>query len=86
MKLPRDMDAAELIKALERLGYCAVRQTGSHIRLECADPTHAITIPNHRPLRVGTLSAILADVAQRRQIDRDALLGVLWPRGRAQAS
>lgn len=48
MKLPRDMDAAELIKALERLVYHATRQSGSHIRLECADPTHAITIPNHR--------------------------------------
>ena len=79
MKLPRDMDAADLIKALGRLGYREVRQTGSHIRLECAEPTHAITIPNHRPLRVGTLSAVLADVGKRHQVERDALVKMLWP-------
>jgi predicted RNA binding protein YcfA (HicA-like mRNA interferase family) len=77
MKLPRDMDAAQLIKALERIGYQSVRQTGSHIRLQCDDPTHAITIPNHRPLRVGTLAAILAEIATRRKTDRDALLRLL---------
>ena len=74
MKFPRDMDATQLIKALERIGYRAVRQAGSHIRLQCEDPAHSITIPNHRPLRVGTLSAILADVAARHRLDRDELL------------
>ena len=74
MKFPRDMDATQLIKALERLGYRPVRQVGSHIRLQCEDPAHSITVPNHRPLRVGTLSAILADVAARRRLDRDQLL------------
>lgn len=77
MKLPRDMDAAQLIKALERIGYKAVRQTGSHIRLQCDTPVHAVTIPNHRPLRVGTLGAILSDVAAMRKIDRDVLLKIL---------
>lgn len=79
MRLPRDTDAAELIKALSRLGYRVVRQTGSHIRLQCDDPTHALTVPNHRPLRIGTLAAILGDVAARRQIEKDALVKLLWP-------
>jgi predicted RNA binding protein YcfA (HicA-like mRNA interferase family) len=79
VKLPRDMDASELIKALGRLGYSVVRQTGSHIRLVCADPAHALTIPNHRPLRVGTLSAVLSDVGRRHQLERDALIKLLWP-------
>jgi predicted RNA binding protein YcfA (HicA-like mRNA interferase family) len=35
MKLRRDVDAAELIKALSKLGYRVVRQSGSHIRLQC---------------------------------------------------
>ena len=35
MKLPRDMDAAQLIKVLQRIGYRVVRQPGSHIRLHC---------------------------------------------------
>lgn len=35
MKLPRDVDAAELIKALAKIGYRVVRQSGSPIRLQC---------------------------------------------------
>ncbi len=77
MKLLRDMDAVELINALARLGYRPVRQTGSHIRLQCDDPVYAITIPNHRPLRVGTLAAIITDVAAQQKIDRDALVKLL---------
>lgn len=77
MKLPRDMDAAQLIKALARLGYRPVRQTGSHIRLQCDDPMHSITIPNHRPLRVGTLAAVIADVAEQHKIERDGLVKLL---------
>ncbi len=77
MKLPRDLDAAELIKALARLGYKPVRQTGSHIRLQCDDPVHAITIPNHRPLRVGTLAAIITDVAAQQNMDRATLIKLM---------
>lgn len=33
MKLPRDLSGDALVKALERIGYQATRQTGSHIRL-----------------------------------------------------
>jgi len=77
MKLPRDMDAAQLIKALERIGYRVVRQSGSHIRLQCDEPAHSITIPNHKPLRIGTLASIVADVAARRRIGRDELLAKL---------
>lgn len=77
MKLPRDMDAAQLIKALERIGYRVVRQSGSHIRLQCDEPAHSITIPNHKPLRIGTLASIVADVTAKRQISRDELLAKL---------
>ncbi|HJT97038.1 MAG TPA: type II toxin-antitoxin system HicA family toxin [Rhodanobacteraceae bacterium] len=79
MKLPRDADGADLVKALSRIGYRVVRQTGSHIRLQCADPAHSVTVPNHRPLRVGTLAAIIADIAGRRRIEKDALVELLWP-------
>ena len=69
------MDAPELIKALQRIGYRVVRQTGSHIRLQSDHPTpHALTIPNHSPLKVGTLSAILGAIAEHRAIAKDALI------------
>lgn len=38
MKLPRDTDARELIKALRRIGYRVVRQSGSDIRLQTEQP------------------------------------------------
>lgn len=33
MKIPRDIDAQQLIKYLKPFGYSATRQTGSQIRL-----------------------------------------------------
>lgn len=79
MKLPRDMDAPELTKALQRIGYRVVRQSGSHIRLLTDQPhPHALTIPNHSPLKLGALAAILSDVADHRGLTRDALLQSLF--------
>ena len=78
MKLPRNLDADDLIKALSRIGYVVVRQTGSHVRLQCSDPVHAITVPNHRPLRVGTLAAILQDVVIAFGMDRATLIAILF--------
>ncbi len=75
MKLPRDLSGAQLAKALARLGYCTTRQTGSHLRLTTASPSqHHVTIPVHNPLKVGTLAAILADVAAHQEISHDELL------------
>ena len=79
MKLPRDTDARELVKALQRVGYRVVRQSGSHIRLQTEQPKpHSLTIPNHSPLKLGTLSAILNDVARHRGMDKDELLDLLF--------
>lgn len=47
MKIPRDIDAPDLIRALRILGYESVRQTGSHIRLSTTiGGTHHLTVPN----------------------------------------
>lgn len=79
MKLPRDLSGKDLVKALERAGYVVTRQTGSHIRLTSgSSDAHHITIPDHSPLRVGTLSAILADVSAHLKISRDQLIEKLF--------
>lgn len=82
MKLPRDVDAQQLIKALATLGYQVSRQTGSHIRLTCESPTtHSLTVPNHAPIKAGTLSAILADIADiasHRRIEKATLIETLF--------
>jgi len=79
VKLPRDLSVKDIVKALERAGYVVTRQTGSHIRLTAGDKDqHHITIPNHSPLRVGTLSAILAEVSAHQKISRDQLIERLF--------
>jgi predicted RNA binding protein YcfA (HicA-like mRNA interferase family) len=64
MKLPRDVSASDLIKALRELGYEKRRQKGSHIRITTLkDGEHHEVIPNHDPIRVGTLHSILKSIA-----------------------
>ena len=80
MKLPRDVSGEELAKALGKLGYVVTRQTGSHMRLSHrgAEGTHHLTIPRHRELKVGTLSRIIKDVAQRLSLSPEEVLHRLW--------
>ena len=61
------------------LGYSVTRQSGSHIRLTTeVNGTHHITVPDYRPLKVGTLSSILRDVAQHHGLERDQLIERLF--------
>ncbi len=78
-KLPRNIDAITLIVALRVLGYNVVRQTGSHIRLtsELMGYKHSITIPNHKPIKTGTLNSILNDIALYLNTDKSYLLDKL---------
>jgi predicted RNA binding protein YcfA (HicA-like mRNA interferase family) len=79
MKLPRDLSGEELAQVLKRLGYTVTRQTGSHMRLTSQEQgEHHLTIPCHSPLRVGTLNAILTDVAAHFGRTRDELLTELF--------
>jgi predicted RNA binding protein YcfA (HicA-like mRNA interferase family) len=80
MKLPRDLGGEELACALAQLGYQITRQTGSHLRLTTtAGGEHHVTIPKHKPLKVGTLNRILNEVAQHLGMDKQELLGRLFP-------
>lgn len=79
MRLPRDVSASELVKALGKLGYQTTRQTGSHIRLTTDENgQHHVTIPNHSPLRIGTLSAIVGEVASHFGVTRDQMVERLF--------
>ena len=65
MKIPRDLNGAVLARRLAVYGYSITRQSGSHMRLsrEAAGGQQHLTIPAHKPMRVGTLRQILKDVA-----------------------
>lgn len=79
MRIPRDLSGVELIKHLKPYGYVVTRQTGSHIRLTTErQGQHHITVPHHDPLKIGTLSAILADVAAHFGKSRDTLVQELF--------
>lgn len=79
MRLPRDVEGDDLAARLGRVGYRVTRQSGSHIRLTTnSNGEHHVTVPAHSPLRVGTLSAILGDVAAHLEITRDDLIERLF--------
>ncbi len=55
-RLPR-ISGAQAVKTFKRLGFEVVRQRGSHIVLRRG--LAGCVIPNHRELKIGTLSGAL---------------------------
>ena len=79
MRLPRDVSGKQLAILLGRYGYEVTRQTGGHIRLTTTqEGEHHVTIPLHGSLRVGTLNAVLSDVAEHLGIPRQTLVETLF--------
>ncbi len=76
MKLPRDLSGSDLVAMLCRhWAYHIIHQEGSHIVLETSQPfRQRIVVPSHRQLRVGTLNAILRQVARHKNVEREDLL------------
>lgn len=78
MKTPRDLSGAELAKSLRKLGYSITRQSGSHLRVTTqAGGEHHEVIPNHSPIKIGTLKSILRNVAAHHRIAVSELLELL---------
>ena len=68
-KLPV-LSAKRVIKALERMGFEIVRQSGSHIHLWNDERRILVTVPNHKELAKGTLNGII----KQSKMDRDDFL------------
>ena len=64
MRSPKDVNARDIIKVLERYGYVVIRQEGSHIRIGKTESgkIHKVTIPNHNPMKIGTFQRIAKEV------------------------
>ena len=78
MRLPRDIDGPQLVKALSALGYEATRQKGSHIRVTTLrDGENHEVIPYHDPIKTGTLASILKRIAAHHRMTVDELLAML---------
>jgi len=79
MKLPRNISAGELISSLKKFGYTISRQKGSHIRLTTiSNGEHHLTIPNHDPIKLGTLSSILNDVSVHFKLSKEETVKKLF--------
>jgi len=80
MKIPRDIDGKFLAKLLtKKYQYTVSRQTGSHLRLTTRiKGEHHITIPQHKPLKAGTLNGILKDIASHLEIEKEDLIRELF--------
>jgi predicted RNA binding protein YcfA (HicA-like mRNA interferase family) len=76
MKIPRDVSGTHLADVLCRhWQYTKVHQVGSHIVLETSEPApQRIAVPDHHPIRLGTLTSILRAVAQHKGVPRDAIV------------
>lgn len=78
MRLPRDLDPHDLIRALGVYGYQVTRQSGSHIRITTQqDGEHHETIPEHDPIKIGTLQSILSSIANHHKVSVQELLSRL---------
>ena len=78
MKIPRDLSGADLIKALGILGYVVTRQQGSHLRITTQQHgEHHEVVPNHRPIKLGTLQSILRNVARHHGMTVQELIAQL---------
>jgi predicted RNA binding protein YcfA (HicA-like mRNA interferase family) len=65
--------SGQQIDALEKVGWVAVRQRGSHVRLKHDERAVALVVSLHRELKRGTLAGILCDAG----IDRADLRQLL---------
>ena len=79
MKIPRDVYGRDLAAVLCRhWGYRQVNQVGSHIILQTDAPGHhRVSVPDHKPLRLGTFNAILREIAVAKRTTREAILATL---------
>lgn len=57
MKLPRDVNGEQAVRALCRLGFADLRQTGSPRILGKDGKT--VVVPVHRPIKPGTLKGLI---------------------------
>ena len=76
MRIPRNVYGRDRADHLcKQWEYHESHQTGSHIILDSETPSHhRIPIPAHKPIRVGTLSAILQAIARHKNVTRDDIL------------
>jgi predicted RNA binding protein YcfA (HicA-like mRNA interferase family) len=64
----RQFSGQEVCAILEKHGFVAVRQRGSHVVMQKREEgtTTTVPVPQHRQIRIGTLHAIIRQSGVRR--------------------
>ncbi|MEP7197194.1 MAG: type II toxin-antitoxin system HicA family toxin [Saprospiraceae bacterium] len=79
MRIPRDLSGLELIKLLHKYGYNISKQRGSHIKITTQENgEHHLAIPNHNPLKIGTLNGIITKVSNHFSLTKNQVLENLF--------
>ena len=76
MRVPRDVYGRDFANHLiRRWAFRELRQTGSHIVLRTDEPSGlTISIPAHKPLRIGTFSDMLYAIAAHKRVSAEDIL------------
>jgi hypothetical protein len=78
VKLPRDIDGPQLVKALRVLAYEKTRQTRSHIRVTTLrDGENHEVVTHHRPIKTGTPSSIFRRIAAHHNMSVEGIIASL---------
>lgn len=78
MKLPQDVLGALLAQVLQAFSYRFVRQHANHVHLVTDRyGEHHVVVPEHRPIKAGTLGQLLKQVAEHHGMTRDELIDAL---------
>lgn len=72
-KLPNPT-GEELITALQKIGFCVVRQKGSHVRMKHED-NRVVSIPVHAGKTIG--KGLLLKILRDADLSKDQLLDIL---------
>jgi predicted RNA binding protein YcfA (HicA-like mRNA interferase family) len=53
------ISARECVAALQRAGFTEIRKRGSHINMRRSNPYGKVVVPDHNPIKPGTLRNII---------------------------
>ena len=51
------LSGADIVRALEKLGFVVARQSGSHIVMKWGE--QGCVVPNHKEVKIGTVNGVL---------------------------
>jgi len=80
MKIPRDLNGNEFAKRLQRYVHVPHHQDWQSHYFEDITKRHSLSVPNHKPLKLGTLNALFNAIADHLELDKQKVIEHLLSR------